>query len=230
MAITIVTSIQDDFGYYNNLAFLQRGLQEGGIQFRDGVNNYAPDAMVFNDKGRLYDFTRSAQSDIREDMTANLSGVLPGLEMADLGKIRGAFDCLFNYYSYKGFLDQVGQQRAESMKMLIFNEAQEYVAHVYFNATSRKTGPRQFTVTAALTCQRYMHFLLQDTDFEAVLQALQNMHAWSSISRRSRWMKTENVLNYCLVVSFLYVFYFCCALSTVLFIQCTQARIRTITF
>ena len=180
MAITILTSIQDDFGYYNNLAFLQRGLQvadqEARIYFQGYVNDYTPEAMVFDNKGRLYDFTRSAHSDIREGMTTYLSGVLPGLEEADRGKIRGAFDCLFNYFSYKGFLDQVGQQRAESMKMLIFNEAQQYVAHVYFNVTSRKTGRRQFTVTAALTCQRYTHFLLQDTDFEAVLQALQNMH------------------------------------------------------
>ena len=179
MAITILTSIQDDFGYYNNLAFLQRGLQEGRIQFQDGVNNYTPNAIVFDKKGRLYDFTRSAQYDIREDMTIYLSGVLPGLTMADLAQIRGAFDCLFNYYSYKRFLDQVGQQRAESMKMLIFtgnNAAQNYVAHVYFNVTSHKTGPQQFTVTAALTCQRYTNFDVQDTDFEAVLQVLQNMH------------------------------------------------------
>ena len=176
MAITILTSIQDDFGYYNNLAFLQRGLQEGGIQFQGGVNNHVPNAFVFDKKGRLYDFTRSAQSDVREDMTTCLSRVLPGLTPADLGQIRGAFDCLFNYYLYKGFLDQVGQQRAESMKMLIFNAAQQYVAHVYFNVTSRKTGPVQFTVTAALTCQRYRYFQLQDTDFAAVLQALQNMH------------------------------------------------------
>ena len=185
MAITILTSIQDDFGYYNNLAFLQRGLLEGRIQFQGFVHNYTPNAIVYDDKDRLYDFTRSARRDIREDMTTNLSGVLPGLTMADLAQIRGAFDCLFNYYSYKGFLDQVGQQRAESMKMLIFNAAQQYVAHVYFNVTSRKTGPLQFTVTAAsLTCQRYTYFPSQDTNFAAVLQALQNMHVSSSISRR----------------------------------------------
>ena len=176
MTIRILTSIQDDFGYYNNLAFLQRGLEEGRIQFQDVVNNYTPNAIVFEQKGRLYDFTRSAQYDIREDMTTYLSGVLPGLTMADLAQIRGAFDCLFNYYLYKGFLDQVGQQRAESMKMLIFNAAQQYVAHVYFNVTSRKTAPLQFTVTAALTCQRYTYFQLQDTDFAAVLHLLQNMH------------------------------------------------------
>lgn len=179
MAFTLLTSIQDDFGYYMNLAFLKRGLQEGHIQFQGMVNDHTPDPEVFNDKNRLYDFTRSAQSFIRENMTTYLSTVLPELAMADLAQIRGAFDCLFNYYSYKGFLDQVGQQRAESMKMLIFNgnnAAQKYVAHVYFNVTSHKTGPQQFTVTAALTCQRYTNFDVQDTDFEAVLQVLQNMH------------------------------------------------------
>ena len=176
MAITILTSIQDDFGYYNNLAFLKSGLQEGNIQFQGAVNNYAPAVKVFNNKARLYDFTRSAQSYIREDMTANLSVVLPGIQEADLAQIRGAFDCLFNYYSYKDSLDRVGHQRAESMKMLIFNEAQQYVAHVYFNVISHKTEPRQFDVTATLTCQRYTHFLKQDTDFEAVLQALGDIH------------------------------------------------------
>ena len=176
MAITILSSIQDDFGYYNNMAFLRRGLQEDRIKFVGVVNNYTPEAIVFDNKGRLYDFTRSAQCYIREDMTAYLSGVLPGLTTADLAQIRGAFDCLFNYYTYKGFLDQVGQQRAESMKMLIFNEDQKYVAHVYFNVTSRKTASQQFTVTAALSCQRYTYFKVQDTNFTAVLQALQNLH------------------------------------------------------
>ena len=98
MAFTLLTSIQDDFGYYMNLAFLQRGLQEGHIHFQGMVNDYAPAAEVFNDKNRLYDFTRSAQSYIRENMTTYLSTVLPGLAMADLAQIRGAFDCLFNYY------------------------------------------------------------------------------------------------------------------------------------
>ena len=176
MAITILTSIQDDFGYYNNVAFLQRGLQEDRIKFGGVVNNYTPEATVFNNKGRLYDFTRSAKCYIREDMTTCLSRVLPGLTTADLAQIRGAFDCLFNYFSYKGFLDQVGQQRVESMKMLIFNEAQKYVAHVYFNVTSHKTAPQQFTVTAALTCRRYTYFKVQNTNFTAVLQAPENMH------------------------------------------------------
>ena len=178
MAITIFTSIQDDFGYYTNLAFLRRGLraddEEAHIHFLGNVNNHTPQ-IVFDEKGRVYDFTRSAQCRIRENMTAHLGGVLPGLQEADLAQIRGAFDCLFNYYSYKGFLDQVGQQRAESMKMLIFNEAQQYVAHVYFNAIFRRTGQEQFTVAAALTCQRYQYFQFEDTNFEAVLQALQNM-------------------------------------------------------
>lgn len=112
-------------------------------------------------------------------MTTYLAGVLPGLAVGDPQKIREAFDCLFNYYAYKGYLDQVGQQRAESMKMLIFNAnaAPQYVAHVYFNITSRRTGPQQFTVTGiALTCQRFTHFPIQQTDFAVVLQALQNLH------------------------------------------------------
>ena len=176
MAITILTSSQDDFGYYYNLGFLRRGLQEDEIQFEGFVDNHTPEAIDFDNKARVYDFTRSAQSKIREDMTTRLNGVLPGLTVGDCRKIREAFDCLFNYYAYKGYLDRVGQQRAESMKMLIFNEDQ-YVAHVYFNVTSRRTGLQHFTVTGiALTCQRFTYFPIQETDFAAVLQALQNLH------------------------------------------------------
>ena len=168
-------------------------------------------------------------------MTTCLSRVLPGLTPADLGQIRGAFDCLFNYYSYKGFLDHVGQQRAESMKMLIFNAAQQYVAHVYLNFTSRKTGPLQFTVWLLPSLANAIRISSYRTQILQLFFRRYKTCMCDRVSRedfmklmRSRWMKTENFLNYCLVVSFLYVFYFCCAVSTVLFIQCTQARIRTI--
>ena len=109
-------------------------------------------------------------------MTTYLSGVLPGLQMEDLQKIRAAFDCLFSYYEYKGFLDHVNQQRPQSIAMLIFNHAQQYVAHVYFNSTSVRAALQQFDVNAALTGQRYTYFPLQATDYNAVLQALQKLH------------------------------------------------------
>ena len=77
MAIRILTSIQDDFGYYNNVAYLQKGLLDGRLQFQGFVNNHAPEAIVFDNKAPVYDFTRSAHSKIREDIiTTYLGGVL----------------------------------------------------------------------------------------------------------------------------------------------------------
>lgn len=176
MAITILTSIQDDFRYYNNLGYLRREREEGHIQFQGGVHSHEP-AINFP-TARVYDFTRSATARIREDMTDFLNGadVLPGLANEDLRRIREAFGPLFNYYAYKDYLNQVGQQRPESMKMLIFNEAHGYVAHVCFNCTSHKIGEGQFRVEVALTCQRFTFFQLQEMEFEAFLQALQNLH------------------------------------------------------
>lgn len=175
MAIQILTSVQDAYGYFNNLAYLKHGLVSGSLHFQGQVNTHTP-TIVFDNTARVYDFTRTAGARVREDMTTYLSGVLPGLQMEDLQKIRAAFDCLFNYYEYKGFFDHVNQQRPQSIAMLIFNHAQQYVAHVYFNSTSVRTALQQFNVNVALTCQRYTHFPLQATDYNAVLQALGNLH------------------------------------------------------
>ena len=178
MAIEILTSTQDDFGYYNNVGYLRRARQEGNVDFQGFVNNYAPDAIVFDDKARIYDFTRSANSTIRENMTTYLSQdeVLPGIQPQDRQNIREAFDYLFNYHAYKEHLDQVHQQRRESMRMLIFHQAQQYVAHVVFSCISRRTALQQYTVNATLTCQRFTYFQRRETDFAVVLQNLQNLH------------------------------------------------------
>lgn len=147
------------------------------------VNNHAPGAFVF-DKARTYDFTRSAKSTIRDNMTTYLNqpNVLPGLKVGDCETIQEPFDCLFNYHRYKTSLERANPQQAESMKMLIFNDAngdkaKQYVAHVTFSCSShRAVQQQQFTVNATLTCQRFKYFPLQEDDFEAVFQALQNLH------------------------------------------------------
>lgn len=173
--IDILTSFQDAYGYFNNLAYLQSALTKGDVVFQGPVNNHAP-VIPFDNTARVYDFTRRAGSKVREDMTTYLNNVLPGLQMEDLQRVRAAFDCLFNYYEYKGNLKIVTQQKAESISMLIFNHAQQYVAHVYFNSTSVKTQIQQFHVNVALTCQRYTYFPIQPTNYGAVLEALQNLH------------------------------------------------------
>ena len=157
-----------------------KGLQNDEVAFTGVVNNYAPEAFVFN-KGRIFDFTRSAKATIRDKMTAHLlqPDVLPGLEVGDHETIKEPFDCLFNYQGYKTRLEQANSTRDESMKMLIFNDAngnqaKQYVAHVTFSCDSHRAS-QQYTVYPALTCQRFTYFPLQDEDFEAVLQALQNL-------------------------------------------------------
>ena len=184
MVIQVVASIFDDFRYYWNLSYLQRALQNNEVAFDGVVNSHAPGAFVFN-TARIYDFTHSAKSTIRDNMTAYLNqpDVLPGLEVGDDETLKEPFDCLFNYHWYKASLEQAHPQRAESMKMLIFNDANgdkanQYVAHVTFSCnTHRAVGQQQFTVNATLTCQRFTYFPLQVEDFDAVLQALQNLHA-----------------------------------------------------
>ena len=108
MVIQVVASISDDFGYYWNLSFLKRALQDDEVAFDGVVNNYAPGAIVFDDKTCVYNFTRSAKKKIREDMTTHLiqPNVLPGLTGADQQTIQEQFDCLFNHLGYKTRLEE----------------------------------------------------------------------------------------------------------------------------
>lgn len=176
--VTIVSSREDpSFSYYNNLAFLKNGLENNAIHFQDYVNNYSPPAFVYN-AGRIYDFTRMAKARVRENMAAHLCSVPPGLniQQQDHQILREAFDRLFEYHTYKGYLDIVGQQRRESLNMLVFDHNQEYVAHVQFNSTTVRNAPGQFTVNAILTCQRFTYFELQEAALGDVLEALKNLH------------------------------------------------------
>ena len=165
MVIQVVASIFDNFRYYGSLSYLQKALQNNEVAFDDVVNNHAPGAFVFN-KSRIYDFTRSAKPTIRDNMTTYLNqpNVLPDLEVGDHETLKKPFDCLFNYHWYKTSLKQDNSQQAESMKMLIFNDAngdmaKQYVAHVTFSCNShRAVGQQKFSVNATLTCQRFTYF------------------------------------------------------------------------
>ena len=183
MVVQVVHSVIDNFGYYNNLGYLRSALGRGEV-FLDAVNVHAPPAFEFDNKTRIYDFTRSAKKQIRENMTAYLNqlNVLPALQAEDREMIKEPFEYLFsNLPRYKESLAQVHQRQAESMHMLIFNDAngneeEQYVAHVSFTCNSRRAAQQQFTVDASLTCLRFTYFPLQEEDFDAVLQALQNLH------------------------------------------------------
>ncbi|KAJ7376455.1 hypothetical protein OS493_034442 [Desmophyllum pertusum] len=172
MAI-IVSSIQDGSGYHKNKASLEDGLQNGYIEFQDdNVNSYEPDQFVFDNKRCVYDFTRSAKSTIRDDMADYLCDALPGLSKQDIKEV---FDCLFNYHTYKDYLENINDKRYESMKMLVFNEGHEYVAHACFNSTSRKTAEKEFTVDAALTCESFTYFK-PATNLQSCLEGIGTLH------------------------------------------------------
>ncbi|KAL9979461.1 hypothetical protein ACROYT_G017132 [Oculina patagonica] len=121
MVITVLTSIQNNVDYSYNRDRLERALQADQVKFLDPYIQ-TPEIRFF-DKQRVYDFTRSAKAQVREQMLTYLKDALLGLSYSVAGNvqmIRGALDCFFNYQQYKESVQQVaGQRFAESMEMLI---------------------------------------------------------------------------------------------------------------
>ena len=176
--VVIVSSVREPtIQYYDNLFYLRKGLLSGEIQFEGYVNNYAPYAFVFDNKRRIYDFTRSAHATVRNDMTNYLCGLLTELPRHQCVE---AFNYLFDYRYYKEYLTLVGDQKAESMNLLIFRQPDQvnrgYVAHVQFSSVGRRETQIQYTVNATLTCQRYSYFELQEANLEELFAALRNLN------------------------------------------------------
>ena len=85
----IISSVREaTFQFYDNLFYLRNGVLNDQIQFEGNVHNHAPDAFVFNDRSRIYDFTRSAHATVRNDMTNYLCEVLQELPR---GKVLRSF-------------------------------------------------------------------------------------------------------------------------------------------
>lgn len=158
----IVSSVREPtFQFYDNLYYLENGVSNGDIHFQGNVHRYEPGVFVYGRKTRIYDFTRTAQADVRDKMAEHLRGWLPGLPKK---KSREVFDYLFDYHHYKEYLKEVGNQRAETMNMLISRKpdhvSQGYVALVKFNCVSRRNADILYTVNAVLTCQLFSYFEL----------------------------------------------------------------------
>ena len=169
----IVSSVREPtFQFYNNLNYLMNGLSNGQIHFQGNVLCYTPNTFVYDNKRRLYDFTRSANAYVRNHMAMVLCGWLPMLPIAQSCE---AFDYLFIYHHYKEYLKGVGNQRAESMYMLIFNKPHGYVALVKFNIVTRRNGLHLYAVNATLTCQLFSYFELQENTLDESVQKLQNL-------------------------------------------------------
>ena len=176
--VEIVSLVREPtFQFYDNLLRLRNGLSNGEIQFEGNVYNYAPNAFVFDNKSRIYDFTRTAKATVGKNMTKFLTDVLQELPER---KCREAFDYLFEYHHYKECLAHVENQKAESMNLLIFQQPDEvnegYVAFVLFSSVARREAQTEYTVNATLTCQRYSYFELQETNLEELFAALQYLN------------------------------------------------------
>lgn len=170
----IVSSVRESaFQFHPNLYYLKNGLSNGEIHFQEILHSYEPEAFVYDKKNRVYDFTRTAQADVRDDMASRLLDWLPGLPME---QTREFFDYLFDYCHYKEYLKEVGNQRAESMRLLIFREPEDvnqgYVALVKFNCTSKRHSNIQYTVHATLTCELFSYFELQERSLDQLVDQL----------------------------------------------------------
>ena len=197
MVIQILTSVEDNSAYHYNMGYLRKAMERGDVRSEAEPYNYDPDEFEFN-KRNVYDFTRTAQRDIRLALVTFLSEpqVLPGLQSADKDVIREIFDCLFSYQKYKFALQQVSNSKQVSMNMLIFNggngnpeqdreqDIQRYVACVSFLSTSRKTSDLQFKVDVKLSCQRLTYFDAKDEDFDGFLRAMESLHVWNIQPKR----------------------------------------------
>ena len=174
----IVSSVREPtFQFYDNLYYLKNGLSNEDIHFQGNVLSHTPNTFVYDNKRCVYDFTRTAKAEVRNHMAGVLCRWLWRLPNA---RSREAFDCLFDLHHYKDYLEEVGNQRAESMNMLIFKEPRNilergYVALVKFKSVTRRNRYRQYTVNATLTCQRFSYFELQENTLEEVLEELQNL-------------------------------------------------------
>ena len=183
MVIKILTSVEDNFGYPYNIGYLRRAVDSNEVR-KEAPDYNHKNEFEYNDKARIYDFTRTAQKEIRTDVVKVLSDpdVLPGLENEDKEEIQEIFGCLFSYQKYKNSLQQLGKSQQESMNMLIFKggngnpNEDKYVAHVSFVSTSRKTGDKQFKVDIRLSRQRLTYFDAKDEDFDGFLRAMESLH------------------------------------------------------
>lgn len=183
MVIQILTSVEDNFAYGYNLGYLRRAIQRREVHLDGQPYNHHPAPQTFT-KRSVYFFTRTAKATIRDNIVKELSrpDVLPELQREGEQKLKKIFGRLFNNDTYKDELKVIGSSQEESMNMLIFNDRNgqddqgRYAAHVSFLCISRKTGSDMYEVEVTLSCQRVTYFEKQDEDFEAFLQALDNLY------------------------------------------------------
>lgn len=196
MPIQIVNSRDDDFRYIFNLGHLRAAQAKGDVRLEKTSTDMFPNAFEFPTKKRVYDFVRTARTQIREATVAKLANpdVLPGLKEEDMEEVREVYEQLFNYQKHKSSLINDGDKREESVHMLIFKSNrdseiqndQPYVAHVSFASVSKKTRPDRFEVSVSLSCLRFSYFPMQEDDFDAILKALERLNQSSDALKDSK--------------------------------------------
>ena len=122
MVIEILTSVADNDNYKLNAVNLIEK-QQKKVVTQQGEKHLQTQKFDYN-KARIYDFTRTARAEIRDDAVGFLckEGALPGLQEEGREWIKEIFNGFFNYLTYKKQLKQVGCDVSESMSMLIFND------------------------------------------------------------------------------------------------------------
>ena len=151
----VIVLLQDDFRFSNNQEYLRNGLLQGHLRFQ-GSHIHHPPLFYFNNKRRLYDFTRSAKAAIRKEMVSFLVNSLGQPQLQE--HLRAPFNSLYDYWKYRSGV------RCESLSMLIFvyNQGGQFVAHVNFNSNVFLSAPNQYAVAVTLVCHRYSYFQLRD--------------------------------------------------------------------
>ena len=182
MVIEILTSSADNDNYKLNAVKLTEKLQNKAVT-KQGKNHLHAKKFDY-EKARIYDFTRTARADIRDDAVGFLhkEEVLPGLQEEGQKWIEEIFNGFFNYYTYKRQLENIGCNVSESMFMLIFNDCNgaedqpRYVAHVTFSVKSCLTSDKKYTVDVTLSCRRVTYFEVQKMDLDDFNQAMKDLH------------------------------------------------------
>ena len=179
---TRVVHTKDDepIVYYENLAVVRTRMHENEDEFRVGHPDVHYEQFSFN-SNQVHNFTRSAKARISKKMSTRLRDVLVpvGIVREEIREeirrqLQSAFDFLYNYYTYKGRLSEVGQTKDESLYMFIFINRKEMmlVAHVTFYSFSKLAAAGNFTVDVTVVCDRFQYFEMRETDFEQVMNMM----------------------------------------------------------
>ena len=182
MVVKIITSTEDNNAFRFNLGYLQRAMISGAVR-KQGERCDHNKELVYEGKAKIYDFTRTAQAQVREEIVSflNTPNVLPGLQEEGLEEIRETFGGFFIYARYKDHLKGNDDRQEESMSVLIFNDGNgkedqpQYVAYVFFSSTARKTAEKQFKVNFKLSCRRLTYLEAQNEELDAFRHALENL-------------------------------------------------------